>query len=131
MRFRNDETKQVKQRTKAEDREKKEEKRREFIMKCRRDVEKMSQEEVLKAENRIEDMMNDWFDTYIPLKYHLHTYQERNIMKQHSLLTPEAELSVFNLYTGGEGQTRQQMAGIAPRKQSEAVKHVDSGSEDE
>ena len=100
-------------------------------MKCRRDVEKMSKEELLEAENRIEDMMNDWFDTYIPLKYHLHTYQERNIMKQHSLLTPEAELSVFNLYTGGEGQTRQQMAGIAPRKESEAVKHVDSGSEDE
>ena len=62
MRFRNDETKQVKQRTKAEDREKKEEKRREFIMKCRRDVEKMSKEELLEAENRIEDMMNDWFD---------------------------------------------------------------------
>ena len=130
-RFRKGEKKEVKKRTKAKEREAKEEKRREYVMQCRRKVEELSQEEVREAENRIEDFMNDKFDEYIPLKYHLPLYQERNIMTQYSLLTPEAELSVYNLYTGGEEQLREQMAGIAPRKESKAVKVEDSGSEDE
>ena len=49
------------------------------------------------------DFMQEKFKEYVPLKHHMMTYERKNYMKQHSKLTPAAELSPFNCYTGGEG----------------------------
>ena len=131
-RFRDGEVKVVKQRTKISEREGKQEARLQYVMQCRRLCEAPSQEEVREAEGRVGDFMQIKFPTYIPLRYHLMEYQQRNIMKQHSDLTPGEELSIFNFYTGGEGQTEEQMLGIAAKKPtSAAVPREDTDDEDD
>lgn len=101
-------------------------KQREFVYNCRRKVEELSREQIRESEERVAKFMAKRFkNKYIALRNHLMAFQEANIMRQHSKSTPASELSVYNLYTGGEGQTEEQMAAIAPRDVSKLAKEVE------
>ena len=122
-RFRAGEDKHVLNPTAITDREPNYEAMCAYIKECRRAVEVPAYEETREAENRVGDWMQHRFgDEYVPLNYHLMRFQEANLMKQYSDLTPEEELSVFNLYLGGEGQTEERMSKIAPKKPSKKAK---------
>ena len=122
----------MKKKTLITEREAKEEERVQYVMKCRRKCEAPTMEEVREAEARIGHFMELQFANYVPLRYHLMKFQENNIMRQHSELTPAEELSVFNFFNGGERQTEEQMNGIAPRAASSAaISREDPCSEDE
>ena len=122
-RFRRGEEKQIIQPTRITDRELNYEAMCAYIQECRRAVEVPAYEETREAENRVGDWMEHRFgDEYVPLNYHLMRFQEANLMKQYSDLTPEEELSVFNLYFGGEGQTEERMSKIPPKKPSKKSK---------
>ena len=93
-----------------------ESKQRQFVYDCRRKVEELSREQIRESELRVQKFMSRRFSKkYIALNHHLMAYQEANIMRQHSKTTPASELSVYNFFTGGEGQTEEQMSAIAPR----------------
>ena len=101
-------------------------KQREFVYNCRRKVEELSREQIRESEERVAKFMAKRFkNKYIALRNHLMAFQEANIMRQHSKSIPASELSVYNLYTGGEGQTEEQMAAIAPRDVSKLAKEVE------
>ena len=70
------------------------------------------------------------FPDYIPLRHHLMRCHQLNILRQHSDLTPAEELSVYNLYTGGEGQTEEQILGIL-RKQPTSTFLARDATDDE
>ena len=90
----------MKKKTLITEREAKEEERVQYVMECRRKCEAPTMEEVREAEARIGHFMELQFANYVPLRYHLMKFQENNIMRQHSELTPAEELSVFNFFTG-------------------------------
>ena len=114
------------------EREAKEDERVKFVMECRRKCEAPTMKEVREAEARIGHFMELQFANYVPLRYHLMKFQENNIMRQHSELTPADELSIYNFFTRGDGQSEEQMLGIAPRAASSAAKaREDSCSEEE
>ena len=116
---------EVKDRVKNED-PNKQEKQREFVYECRRKVEELSREQIRESEARVQKFMDKRFKKkYIPLRNHLMAYQEANIMRQHSKSTPASELSIYNFFTGGEGQTAEQMAAIAPRDVSKIAKEME------
>lgn len=131
VRFREGEEKVVKRRAKITEREEKHEQRLNYVMTCRRLCEPPTLEEVREAEGRVGDFMQLQFPDYIPLRHHLMRFQQLNILKQHSDLTPAEELSVYNLYTGGEGQTEEQMLGILPKQPTSAALACEATDDEE
>lgn len=102
-----------------EEREAQQEQFREFMKAARREVEQDEIVECFEMESAIDDFTRTTVDKeYVPLRYHLMNYQKRNVLKEHSKLTPQNEKSIFNFYTGGEGQTEEQMRGIKTRYES-------------
>ena len=87
-------------------------------------TEQMTMQEIKEAEARVEAFMATQFTEYVPLKHHLFNFQARNVRKQHSKLTPQDELSKFNLYVGGEGQTEEKMSKYEERKASSVAREV-------
>ena len=108
-------------REKCEDAKKRTEEQRAFVNDCRRKVENLTREQIRESEGRVERFMKRQFKRYIPLRHHLMGFQEANLIKQHSKTTPESELSIYNNYTGGDGQTLEQISAIAPRVVSKAA----------
>ena len=131
QRFRDGEDVVVRPRTLLKDREQISEEQHAFVMACRRLVEKGRFEQTRDAENRLGEFMAYRFEEYIPLKHHLMMYQEHNIIKQYSELTPESELIVYNLYTEGQGHTEDRITRIPPRKSSSKAKKVEEVLSDE
>lgn len=126
----NDEKRPRKKKT-LEERAQLEKKQREFVLECRRRVEKRSRQQIRDSENRVGAYMGEKFPRYVHLKYHLLDYQKENLIKQHSKMTPEEELSVFNLYLGGENQTEEKFKKMEGRKASSAAKEREEVSEEE
>ena len=106
-------------------------KRRDFVLECRRRVEKRSRQQVRESENKVQAFMTEKFTSYVHLKHHLMNFQRENVMKQFSKETPAEELSKYNLYLGGENQTSERFQGIEDRKASSAAKEREDVSEEE
>lgn len=89
-------------------------------------------DEVAATEAKVGAFMSGKFPDYVPLQHHLMDYEVENILRQYSKTTAESELSVFNLYTGGEGQTEERMGKIEGRKVCEvAAPDIEEESEEE
>ena len=89
--------------------------------------------EIMQAETKVGDFMQEKFRCYIPLKYHNFDFEKRNVMRQHSKMTKEEDLSKFNMYTGGQGQTEEKFEKIAERNASSAApveEDIDAEDED-
>ena len=111
-------TKEPRKHLTDEEREARVEDYRRFMSGARAVVEQASKQEIEAAQERIGDFMAEQFPQYIPLKYHQFNYERRNVMKQYSKTTPAEQLSKYNLYTGGEGQTEEKFLEMAERKVS-------------
>lgn len=82
------------------------------------------------TQDKISAIMSDQFHEYVPLNNHLHRYQMRAMQKYFSKTTPKSELTIYNLYTGGEGQTEERMGKLKCR-QASSIARDDSSSEEE
>ena len=98
---------------------------RRYMSGARAVTEQMSLHEIMQAEGKIDDFMRDKFPSYLPLKNHNFDFERRNVMRQYSKMTPEDELSKFNLYTGGQGQTEEKFEKLEERKASSAAPVVE------
>ena len=97
---------------------------RRYMSGARAATETMTLNEIKAAEERVEAFMATKFKEYVPLANHLFNFQRRNVLKQHSKLTPADELSKFNLFVGGEGQTEERMSKMEERKPSSVAREV-------
>jgi hypothetical protein len=83
---------------------------------------KLTAEQMAKSEAKIEKFIEERFTEYIPLKNHLQKWQMRNVLREHSRLTPASELSKYNLFTGGQGQTKEAMELIPGKSAGSCAK---------
>ena len=102
-----------------------------FMSGARAVVEQSSRQEIENAMQRVGDFMDETFKDYIPLRHHQFNFERRNIMKQYSKITPAEELSKYNLYTGGQGQTEEKFLEMQERKASSAAAKVEILSEED
>lgn len=116
----------------AEERENQRENFVQYVLQARRECEEEELEQCRETENALEDHMKEKFgDEYVPMKHHLMNYQVKNLLKEHSKLTPQNEKSKFHFYLGGEGQTEDQISGIKKRKSSSAKKQLPANVSDD
>ena len=102
-----------------------------FSLTAREGFLKLTTDQMRDTEEKIGLFMQEKFPEYVPLNHHLHKYQMRAIQRQHSKHTPKNQMSVYNLYTGGEGQTEKRMSEIRPRQVSKVAPNSASESEEE
>ena len=88
-------------------------------------------EEMEKTSAKIDTTMKMMFSEYVPLKYHLQQYQITNLRKQYCKETPPSELSVYNLYLGGENQTEEKFNMMTKRQASSVAREMSDISDDE
>lgn len=114
----------------AEEKTGRQKKFEQFVEKARRETEREdSCSQMDHSETTVGDAMLQLFPDYVPLNNHLMRYEMANILKQHSKLTPASQLSVYNLYTGGEGQSEERMKGKTARKVSSAAQEFEESDD--
>lgn len=113
------------------ERERRDEEGVKYVESCRKRVDEDVASHAAVTEGQIGDLMRDQFPEYVRLKHHNFRWEINAQLAQYSKMTPSYELSVYNEYTGGEGQSKARMDKFEVRVEADVAEEDDQEDEEE